>query len=67
VPVVSNGRSPGLTGSLTDTVMRSGTWSAHDAYIAGPTEMVQDSAARLAAAGMPAAQIHVEDFGWSEQ
>jgi NAD(P)H-flavin reductase/hemoglobin-like flavoprotein len=66
VPVVSSGRSPGLTGTLPDTVMRSGTWSAHDAYIAGPTEMVQDSAARLAAAGMPAAQIHVEDFGWSE-
>jgi NAD(P)H-flavin reductase/hemoglobin-like flavoprotein len=67
VPVVSSERSGGRTGTLTDTVMRSGTWSAHDAYIAGPTEMVQDSAARLAAAGLPAAQIHVEDFGWSEQ
>jgi len=67
VPVVSGGRSPGQAGTLTDTVMRSGTWSAHDAYIAGPTEMVQDSAARLAAAGMRAAQIHVEDFGWSDQ
>ena len=67
VPVVSSGRSPGHAGSLTDTVMRSGNWSAHDAYIAGPTEMVQGSAARLAAAGMPAVQIHVEDFGWSEQ
>jgi NAD(P)H-flavin reductase/hemoglobin-like flavoprotein len=66
VPVVSRERSPGNTGTLTDIVMRAGTWSGHDAYIAGPTEMVQDSAARLATAGMPADQIHVEDFGWSE-
>jgi ferredoxin-NADP reductase len=28
--------------------------------------MVQDSAARLAAAGVPSDQIHIEDFGWSE-
>jgi NAD(P)H-flavin reductase len=67
VPVVSSQRSGDRAGTLTETVMRSGAWSARDAYIAGPTEMVQDSAARLAAAGMPAAQIHVEDFGWSEQ
>jgi len=66
VPVVSGDRSAGKPGTLTDTVIGSGNWSAHDAYIAGPTEMVQDSAARLAATGMPAAQIHVEDFGWSE-
>jgi NAD(P)H-flavin reductase len=67
VPVVSSERSPRHNGTLTDTVMRSGNWSGHDAYLAGPTEMVQDSAARLAAAGMPVVQIHVEDFGWSEQ
>jgi NAD(P)H-flavin reductase len=67
VPVVSAQRSGDRAGTLTETVMRSGAWSARDAYIAGPTEMVQDSAARLAAAGMPATQIHVEDFGWSEQ
>jgi NAD(P)H-flavin reductase/hemoglobin-like flavoprotein len=67
IPVVSGERSADRTRTLTDSVMRSGTWSAHDAYIAGPTEMVQDASARLAAAGMPAAQIHVEDFGWSEQ
>jgi NAD(P)H-flavin reductase/hemoglobin-like flavoprotein len=66
VPVVSAGQSPGHTGRLPDVVSRSGSWSGHDAYIAGPTEMVQDCTARLAAAGMPAGQIHVEDFGWSE-
>jgi NAD(P)H-flavin reductase/hemoglobin-like flavoprotein len=66
VPVITGGRASGQAGTLTDAVMRSGNWAAHDAYIAGPTEMVQDSAARLAAAGMPGAQIHIEDFGWSE-
>jgi hypothetical protein len=28
--------------------------------------MVHDTAARLAAGGVPADQIHIEDFGWSE-
>jgi NAD(P)H-flavin reductase/hemoglobin-like flavoprotein len=65
-PVVSAGRSPGHTGALLDVVGGHRNWSAHDAYIAGPTEMVQDCATRLAAAGTPAVQIHVEDFGWSE-
>jgi NAD(P)H-flavin reductase/hemoglobin-like flavoprotein len=66
VPVVSAGRSPGHAGALVDVVGGYRNWSAHDAYIAGPTEMVQDCATRLAAAGTPAVQIHVEDFGWSE-
>jgi len=66
VPVVSEGRFSGQVGALTDVVTRNGTWSAHDAYIAGPTGMVKDCTARLAATGLPATQIHVEDFGWSE-
>jgi NAD(P)H-flavin reductase len=66
VPVVSADRSSGRTGMLPDVVSGNGDWSGHDAYIAGPTEMVRESAARLAAAGMPPVQIHVEDFGWSE-
>ena len=66
VPVVSTGRSPGRTGALLDVVSGYRNWSAHDAYIAGPTEMVQDCATLLTAAGTPVAQIHVEDFGWSE-
>jgi NAD(P)H-flavin reductase/hemoglobin-like flavoprotein len=67
VPVVSAARTVGPAGTLTDAVIGSANWSGHDAYMAGPTEMVQDLAARLAAAGMPAVQIHVEDFGWSER
>ena len=66
-PVVS--ASPtfaGQTGSLPDAVTRYGDWSGHDAYLAGPTTMVQDAAAQLASAGMAQDHIHIEDFGWSE-
>jgi ferredoxin-NADP reductase len=47
-------------------VARHGDWSQRDAYIAGPTGMVQETAARLASAGLAKDQIHIEDFGWSE-
>jgi NAD(P)H-flavin reductase/hemoglobin-like flavoprotein len=66
VPVVSAGRFSGHTGPLPDVLMRYGRWSGHVAYLAGPTDMVKDASVRLTAAGMPANQIHVEDFGWSE-
>jgi NAD(P)H-flavin reductase len=56
----------GETGSLPDVVARHGDWSQHDAYLAGPTEMVQETVTRLASAGMAQEQIHIEDFGWSE-
>jgi NAD(P)H-flavin reductase/hemoglobin-like flavoprotein len=67
VPVVTRGRFAGHTGSLTDVVASSGDLTGHDVYLAGPTEMVQDTASRLVAVGTPGAQIHIEDFGWSEQ
>jgi NAD(P)H-flavin reductase/hemoglobin-like flavoprotein len=67
VPSVSaDNRFSGQKGSAPDVVMRSGTWSDHDAYLAGPTDFVREMSARLAAAGTPRDQIHVEDFGWSE-
>lgn len=56
----------GETGSLPDVVARHGDWSGHDAYLAGPTEMVKETVTRLASAGVPQDQIHIEDFGWSE-
>ena len=56
----------GERGPLPDVVARSGSWSGHDAYLAGPTPMVEGMAARLASQGVPPEQIHVEDFGWSE-
>jgi len=49
-----------------DVVARSGSWAGRDAYLAGPTPMVEGTAAKLAAQGVPQTQIHVEDFGWSE-
>jgi NAD(P)H-flavin reductase len=66
VPAVSAGQFSGRTGPLPSLVSEYRDWSGHDAYLAGPTDMVQDTARRLAATGMPADQIHVEDFGWSE-
>jgi NAD(P)H-flavin reductase len=57
---------PGERGTLPDVVARSGSWADHDAYLAGPTPMVEAMAARLTSLGVPAGQIHVEDFGWSE-
>jgi NAD(P)H-flavin reductase/hemoglobin-like flavoprotein len=66
-PVVSaEPKFAGETGSLPDAVARRGNWSGHDAFLAGPTEMVQGTVARLTAAGMAQEQIHIEDFGWSE-
>jgi NAD(P)H-flavin reductase/hemoglobin-like flavoprotein len=66
-PVVSaDSRFAGETGSLPDVVARHGDWSGHDAYLAGPTEMVQEAIARLASAGLAQDHIHIEDFGWSE-
>jgi len=66
-PVVSaDSKFAGETGSLPDAVARYGDWSGHDAYLAGPTEMVREAVARLTAAGMAQQQIHIEDFGWSE-
>ncbi len=66
-PAVSaDSKFAGETGSLPDVVARHGDWSGHDAYLAGPTEMVRETVARLASAGMAQEQIHIEDFGWSE-
>jgi NAD(P)H-flavin reductase/hemoglobin-like flavoprotein len=66
-PVVSaEPKFDGETGSLPDVVARHGNWSGHDAYLAGPTEMVSETVARLTSAGMAQDRIHIEDFGWSE-
>jgi NAD(P)H-flavin reductase len=57
---------PGERGTLPDVVARSGSWADHDAYVAGPTPMVEAMADRLSSLGVPPGQIHIEDFGWSE-
>jgi NAD(P)H-flavin reductase len=63
----ARGEFAGATGVLSEVVARHGSWSDHDAYLAGPTDMVRDCAAMLAATGLPGARIHTEDFGWSER
>ncbi len=66
-PSVSAGtRFKGETGTLPDVISRRGNWSEHDVYLAGPTELIHETTARLTSAGTPRGQIHVEDFGWSE-
>jgi len=66
-PAVSaDSKFAGETGSLPDVVARHGDWSGHDAYVAGPTEMVREAVTRLTSAGLAKEQIHIEDFGWSE-
>ena len=57
---------PGECGSVSDVVARSGSWPGHEAYVAGPSGMVAATVTRLETLGVPADQIHTEDFGWSE-
>ena len=64
--VSAEAKFAGETGSLPDVVARHGDWSRHDAYLAGPTEMVQEAVPRLVSAGVDHNHIHIEDFGWSE-
>jgi NAD(P)H-flavin reductase/hemoglobin-like flavoprotein len=67
IPVVTG--EPGYQGEcgpLPDVIARNGNWREHDAYISGPSGMVEATAAQLTAQGVPDNQIRVEDFGWSE-
>jgi NAD(P)H-flavin reductase len=65
-PTVSGDpRFAGESGNLPDVVARHGNWSEHEAYLAGPTDMVKESVARLTSLGMAHEQIFIEDFGWS--
>ncbi len=64
--VIDDEHFDGETGSIPDVVARHGEWLGRDAYVVGPTEMVQETVAMLTATGMAADQIHIEDFGWSE-
>jgi NAD(P)H-flavin reductase/hemoglobin-like flavoprotein len=72
-PVITGGSAAagpgfaGQTGTLPEVVVRSGDWSGREAYLAGPSEMVQETVTRLASAGLAREHIHVEDFGWSER
>lgn len=67
IPAVSDDPScDGEHGTISDVVTRNGNWSHHDAYVAGPTAMVETVVDRLISVGMPGDRIHIEDFGWGE-
>jgi NAD(P)H-flavin reductase len=57
---------PGETGWLHEVIARRGDWAGRDAYLAGPGEMVHETAAYLTSAGTPAGHIRIEDFGRGE-
>jgi NAD(P)H-flavin reductase/hemoglobin-like flavoprotein len=60
MPVIS-----GASG-LADAVVEGEDWSGHEAYIAGPADMVRAVSGRLVVAGLPQDRVHSEDFGWGE-
>ncbi|QXJ24873.1 oxidoreductase [Actinomadura graeca] len=49
-------------GNLPDVVARHGPWSAHDAYVCGPAEMVGRTVERLESLGVERARIRLETF-----
>ncbi|GLY92200.1 oxidoreductase [Actinoallomurus iriomotensis] len=59
VPVVSEDPSyDGLHGLVPDVLDRFPDWSRHDAYVAGPPEMIQRTVTVLDELGVPADHIH---------
>jgi NAD(P)H-flavin reductase/hemoglobin-like flavoprotein len=67
IPAVSDDpHFEGQHGPISDVVTRNGSWSHHDAYVAGPTGMVEATVDRLISVGVPGDRIHIEDFGWGE-
>lgn len=59
VPVVSDQPGyEGVRGYLPDVVERFHSWSEHQAYVCGPSEMVNDTVRRLQIGGLPLTRIH---------
>lgn len=57
-------RYAGEHGTVVDIAASRGNWQDRDVYVCGSTPMVQAAKDRLTALGTPAAQVHLEDFGW---
>jgi NAD(P)H-flavin reductase len=66
-PVVSG--EPGYageTGRMREVIARHGKWQGRDAYLAGPSDMAESTAAYLISCGTPRERVHIEDFGWGD-
>lgn len=62
VPVISGGgRFNGLTGNVGDAVLDYDSWSGCEAYLAGPREMVVETAKGLRANGVPEDRVHYDE------
>lgn len=61
-PEETNGYE-GEHGTIVDVATAGPSWNDRDAYVCGPSKMVQAAAGRLVALGMPGSQLHVENFG----
>ncbi|GAB3656523.1 FAD-binding oxidoreductase [Actinocorallia lasiicapitis] len=59
VPVVSEDPTyEGLQGMVSEVLGRFRDWTDHDAYVAGPTEMVSETVTRLGQLGVHPSRIH---------
>ena len=59
LPVVSDEPAfDGMRGSLPDVMRRFHSWAEHEAYVCGPSSMVNETVRRLQQSGVPLARIH---------
>ncbi|GAA4197790.1 FAD-binding oxidoreductase [Streptosporangium oxazolinicum] len=59
LPVVSEEPGyDGMRGKVPDAMERFHSWAGHEAYVCGPTAMVNETVRRLQRGGTPPAQIH---------
>jgi NAD(P)H-flavin reductase/hemoglobin-like flavoprotein len=62
-PVVSDGPTKGLAGSLPEVVRQYGPWHSFDAYLSGPAPMIRSSVDALVRTGIPPHRIRHDFVG----
>jgi NAD(P)H-flavin reductase/hemoglobin-like flavoprotein len=64
IPAVSDEPAfAGARGSVTDVALGHAEWLGREAYLAGPPDMINGTARKLIAAGMPEERVHFDDPG----
>lgn len=58
---------PGQRGTVAEVAAKYGPWTDRDAYICGSPRMVSVSVSQMRMLGMPAQQIHFENYDWRER